>query len=106
MDVYIWGYRPDADGAPPDPNVSSKSDGTLIVHVEESDGSAAGADIEVIFDEVTLGLTDADGSLSVTRIESEYTIVARHPDGRTSEPVAVTIVGDETNEVTVTLPAP
>ena len=84
----------------------TKADGTLIVHVVESDGSAAGADIEILFDDVTLGLTDADGSFSVTRIESEYTLVARHPDGRTSEPVVVVIVGDETNEVTVTLPAP
>jgi hypothetical protein len=28
----------------------------------------------------------------------------RHPDGRTSKPVSVNIVSDETNEVTVTLP--
>jgi hypothetical protein len=106
VDVYIWGYRIDTDGVPPDPNLPGKVDGTLIVHVLESDGTAAGADIEVIFDGVTLGLTAADGSLSVTRIESEYTLVARHPDGRTSEPVVVFIVGDETNEVTVTLPGP
>lgn len=104
--VYIWGYRVDADGAPPDPNVPTKLEGTLVVRVLESDGSAAGADIEILFDDVTLGVTEADGSLSVTRIESEYTVVARHPDGRTSEPVVAFIVGDETNEVTLTLPAP
>jgi hypothetical protein len=106
VDVYIWGYRIDADGGPTDPNVPTKADGTLIVQVVESDGSAAGADIEILFDDVTLGLTDADGSFSVTRIESEYTLVARHPDGRTSEPVVVFIVGDETNDVIATLPAP
>ena len=106
VDVYIWGYRIDTDGVPPDPNVPGKADGTVVVHVEESDGSAAGADIEIIFDDVTLGVTEADGSLSVTRIASEYTVTARHPDGRTSEPVGVVIVGDETNDVTITLPAP
>jgi hypothetical protein len=106
IDVYIWGYRIDPEGVGPDPNVEPKVDGTLIVHVVEADGSAAGADIEVIFDGVTLGLTAADGSLSITRLESEYTAVARHPDGRTSEPVVVFIVGDETNDVTLTLPSP
>jgi hypothetical protein len=46
VDIYIWGYRTDAEGVPPEPNVPEKVDGTLIVHVVESDGSAAGADIE------------------------------------------------------------
>jgi hypothetical protein len=106
VDVYIWGFRTDADGVPPEPNVPGKVDGTLTVQVVESDGSTAGADIEILFDGVFLGLTGPDGSLSVTRIESEYTVVARHPDGRTSEPVGVQIVGDESSEVTITLPAP
>jgi hypothetical protein len=106
VDVYIWGYRIDAEGGVLDPNVAPKADGTLVVHVVEEGGAAAGANIEVIFDDVTLGTTGADGSATITRIESEYALMARHPDGRTSEPVSVSIVGDETNEVTVTLPPP
>src|SRR3712207_4711535 len=33
VDVYIWGYRIDPEGVPPEPNVPGKVDGTLIVHV-------------------------------------------------------------------------
>jgi hypothetical protein len=106
VDVYIWGYRIDAEGGLPNPDLAPKIDGTLVVHVVEEDGASAGASVEVTFDAVILGTTGSDGSVTVTRIESEYTLVARHSDGRESEPVVVTIVGDETNEVTVTLPAP
>lgn len=103
VDVLIWGYRNSAEGSPPlNPDVPSKVDGTLIVHVVGNDGAPAGASVEITLDGVHMGLTGDDGSLTIMRLESEYRVEARHPDGR-SGAVSMSIVGGQTTEVTITL---
>ena len=51
------------------------------------------------------GSTGAAGSSASRGWKASTAPLARHPDGHAGEPESVFIVGDETNDVTITLPS-
>ena len=107
VDVVIWGYRI-GDGAPPsDPIVPPVLSGTLVVNVVLDDGSggpgpSAGPNVEIRLDGVTMGFTGADGSFTIVRTASEYSVEAVDPSGKTGA-IAVSILPEQTTETTLVI---